>query len=253
MKKRLTILAFALSAFGNFICGQGFNPTFAGTYSDGIGDITITELQLRNDGTFKLTTPDPVFPYTYKSFENDGVWISKGDTVVLNPDKKRRHIQVGIKEQATDATDSITIKINYWVKSFEKDSFLTQAPFDFDLMTICINKKNKFYHLVRQPKIRWCVFSPRIKNQVLTDSTNTFKIPSRPLTRIGVFTYGFDTIEWLDISDKQSNRIEIDIIQPIDKERTPRSTPLIIKRNKAYFYTRNGKVDKSLTPLIKKR
>jgi len=41
-------------------------------------------------------------------------------------------------------------------------------------------------------------------------------------------------------------------VQEIDKERMPRSKNVIIEGNKAFFYEHNGKVDKSLSILIKK-
>jgi len=62
-------------------------------------------------------------------------------------------------------------------------------------------------------------------------------------------TYGFDRAFELDISDPKSNFIEIDIIQPIDVERSPRNKKVIIKGNTAYFYERNGKVDTSWSAL----
>jgi hypothetical protein len=58
--------------------------------------------------------------------------------------------------------------------------------------------------------------------------------------KIGVYTYGFDKRKELVPQNKMSNYFEITIVQPIDKERTPRNKKIIIKKNRAFFYEKNG-------------
>ena len=251
MKKTLhilTILLISISAFS-----QNIDSLFVGKFTDGIGDVTITELSLRKNGTFFLKTPDPVFSYTHQTFENEGTWISKNDSVILNPELTKLKTKVNLIEKNTDRSDSILIRVKYFVDYFQSDSLLRREEKEFELMTVCINKKRNYFNLVRHPHRKMCAFTPKVKNQIIIDSTNTFKIKRKDLDKIGVFTYGFDNMEWLKVSDKNSNNLEIEIIQQVDINRTPRNRELIIDGDKIYFYKRNGKIDKSLTSLTRKQ
>ena len=183
MKIQRKIFVVGLLMLSNYIFGQRNDSIFAGAYKDGFGNLSITELNLFKDGTFKIKTPDPIFSYTYQFFENTGNWISKRDTIFLNPDKEQRNKTISFLEKQTEANDSIVIKINYFVDYFNNDSFLEQNRFDFDVLTVFINKKNKYYHLVRQPKIEHCAFSRKVKNQIIVDATNTLKIPSEKIKK----------------------------------------------------------------------
>lgn len=73
------------------------------------------------------------------------------------------------------------------------------------------------------------------------------------MDKIGIFTYGFEDIKWIKVSNKNSDYFEIEIIQQVDIERTPRNREIIVKGNRAYFYKSNGKIDKSLTFLMRNR
>lgn len=244
----LIILLISISAFA-----QNIDSSFAGKFTDGIGDVTITELSLRKNRTFSLKTPDPVFSYTHQYFENEGTWISKNDTVILNPELTKLKTKVALTEKHTDQTDQILIRVKYFVDYFQSDSLLKREEKEFELMTVCINKKRNYFNLVRNSHRKMCAFAPKVKNQVIIDSTYTFKIKRKDLDKIGVFTYGFDNMEWKKVSDKNSNNLEIEIIQQVDINRTPRNRALIIDGDKIYFYKRNGEIDKSLTSLTRKQ
>lgn len=238
------------------VFGQMINPKFVGNYKDGgsaASTLFTTELELYENGTFRLVTPDPVFTNTRREFENRGRWISRRDTVFLNPDRKPRSKTIQFSEKSTGTKDSVTIRINYFVEYFDDDRLVERERFDFDVLTLCINKKNQYHHLVRQPKTRNCLLSPKVKNQIVIDSTNTIKVPAKQLKKIGVFTYGFDAVEWLEIVDTNTDYIEITLVQPVDQNRMPANRAVIIKGNTAYFYMRNGKIDKSLTPLKRQK
>lgn len=236
--------------------GQTVDSKFVGNYKDKLSaasTLFTTELELCENGTFKLTTPDPVFTNTRRTFESTGCWISRDDTVFLNSDRKPRSKTIRFSERNTGINDSVTIRINYFVEYFDDEQFLSRERFDFDMLTLCFNKKSTYYHLVRQPKTRSCLFSPKVKNQIVIDSTNTIRVPAKELKKIGVFTYGFDAVEWFEMADKDTDFIEISIVQPVDKNRRPANRPVIIKGNRAYFYMRNGKIDKWQTPLTKQK
>lgn len=243
MKTIKKALVIGLLLWSSQIWGQTANPRYIGDYKDMYG--TLTELSLNEDGTFKLKTPDPVFPYTHKDYENIGNWISKGDTVFLNPDREPKERTIELVEKQIGTTDSITIKINYLVDYYDDGLFLERQKFDFDMFSVCINKKKKHFHISHHPQLRTCLFAPKVKNQVIVDSSNIFKIPAQKVSRIGVFTYGFDAVEWLDISNASTDFIEMTIIQPVDKNRMPENRAIIMKKDKAYFYQRNGKIEKS--------
>lgn len=255
-KLLLSALIGLVAVVSTPIFGQTINPKFTGNYKDKLSvtsTIFSTELELNENGTFKLTTPDPVFTDTFCGFENTGNWISRQDTVFLNPDRKPRSKTIQFTEKNTGAKDSVTIRINYFVEYYDDEQVSEKERFDFSMLTICVNKQKKYYHLVRQPKIRSCLFAPKVKNQLVIDSTNTVKVPAKELTKIGVFTYGFDSVEWLEITGKETDFVEISIVQPVDKNRAPANRAVIMKGNRAYYYMRDGKIDKSLTPLTKQK
>ena len=98
-----------------------------GKYKDGLGNMVITELILKEDSTFSLTTPDPVFPYT-----NNGRWILDGKSVRLNGDLESRKVKIELKESQNDSQNSITIKVNYTIEEYENEELVSSKPFEFD-------------------------------------------------------------------------------------------------------------------------
>ncbi len=249
--RKLSIILFFIFITSIGYC-QHIDSSFAGRYSDGYGDITMTELTLRKNGTFKLKTPDPIFTYTFNSFDNEGNWISRKDTVILNPNLLPRITKTNLSEKTINLKDSILIKVRYIVENYSSDTLKSKEDFKFNMLTVCLNKKSKYFNLVSSRHYKTCAFAHKVKNQLIVDSTNTFKIKRKNLNKIGVNTYGFEDIVWLNVSDLNSNYFEIEIIQQIDNERTPRNRELIVEGNKVYFYKRKGKIDKFLFPLIKK-
>ena len=65
------ILLISISAFA-----QNIDSSFVGKFTDGIGDVTTTELSLRKNGTFYLKTPYPVFSYTHQYFDNERLGLN---------------------------------------------------------------------------------------------------------------------------------------------------------------------------------
>ena len=70
---------------------------------------------------------------------------------------------------------------------------------------------------------------------------------------MGVFTYGFKKPIETELKNEQTDHLEIDIVVPVDNERMPRSKKVIIKGKRAYFYERNGKVDRFLVEPLRKK
>ena len=234
----LVIFIFLLANVAGYC--QNRIEKIIGRYSD-----DITELELRPDSTYVLKTPDYVFPYTYRSYQNQGSWILAGDAVILNPDKKPRLPVVSLTERVISGRDSIEIKIMYETEVYQNEVLIGQEPTDFKLMTLYLNKPKNYHHLVHDTVRRICAFSPRVKKQYVVDSSNTVKLAKQKVEKIGVYTYGFlKTIELIP-TNPNSNYYEIKIVQPIDKERTPRSKKVIIKGDKAFFYEYHGHVPTS--------
>jgi hypothetical protein len=239
MKKEIVItLLILISSLGH---SQNYNENYSGLYED----LILTKLSLNVDGTFDLEYPDPVFPYTMKVYKTKGIWISSGNEITLNPKQTVGKTEVKISESKTEPQDSVILKINYSLKKFKNDELIEVSSFEFDQMTIFVNKKKNYYNLVRGYKRKRCAFAPTIKNQIIVDSSNTFKITKEQIKKIGIMTYGFDQVVEFNISDPKSNLITIDIIQPVDVERSPKNKKVIIKGNTAYFHERKGKVDTS--------
>lgn len=252
MKKAVLII---LAIISNSIFAQDIElKNIVGKYSDGFLGFSTTELELKADSTFYLKSVDPIFPYTFQTYENFGEFKISGDRIILNPSLEKRVEKVDFKEsEETNLSDSVTIEINYFVEKFQNEEFIEKEKFDFDLLTIFINKKRHKYNIVQHPKIRICAFAPRIKKQVVIDVSNQIKIKETYIEKIGVYSYGFDEIIWFEVKNPQSNKFQFLIEQPIDLERKPRNKVVEFKKNKAFFYERNGKIDKSALPLEKEK
>lgn len=251
MRIFLINLVIGLIPISTTVFAQQTVRDVAGKYSDGFGEMVVTELDLRVDGTFTLVTTDPIFSYSFKSFSNIGTWGLDSAGVILNPDKVPRQIQFRIAESSQANDDSIIIQIDYHLLYFRNEEFKGEANFDFDQLTIFVNDKRKYYNLVRHKVRSICAFSPTPKSQIIVDSLNRVRIPKMEIKRLGIMTYGFGTPIWQDIMHTHATQFEISISHPVDEERTPRSKRVIIKRNRAYFYEVEGKVDKSLLPLTR--
>lgn len=226
---------------------------FAGTYYNHSGE---PELTLNEDGTFKsITTAYSINSPEQKKIkqESTGNWISDRNQITLNPDKKPREIITELVETTNDDKDSITINIKYVHQKFENETFKSKEVFNFPMLTFLVNKKNSYYTLIRDKKFESLLFYEP-KNKIYLDSKNTFKIPKTTLEKVGIDLLENNDIIWIPISDKKSNRLLIEVIQPIDLEFTPRSKKLIIKGKKAYQAIKNGKIDSSVKeyPLVRK-
>lgn len=241
-----SLLVCLLFCAAYHLTGQNDSSAFSGIYSDGISNgFQTTRLELKPDRTFRLLTQDPVFTYTFKTYENTGTWAGNGKEIILNPDKLPRKTSIELHEKANAQQDSITIQIHYALEEYEKEQLRRNAPFEFQMLTVFINRKKTYFNLVRSPQRRICSFSHKVKNQVIVDSLNQFKIARQDIHRLGVYSYGFDDVRWFDVQNPNTNRFEFNILQPVDVERMPRSKKVILKKGKAYFYERSGKVDTS--------
>ena len=234
---------------------QTNNSEYAGKYGDWLpnGQALTTELELKKDGTFELRTVDYVYPQTLEDYSNKGVWIVKNDEVVLNPELKKREPWVKMTEKSIGLNDSIAIKVNHYNEVFENQKMVERKESEFDLLTLYFNKKKKYKHLTREEyDTGSCAWTPRIRNRVNLDSTNTFRIAKKDIEKIGIYTYGFTDFIEISPEKKDSDYFEIDVNVPDDKERMPRSKKVLIKGKRAYFYEIKGEVKKSLIPLYKK-
>jgi len=253
LKQTFYILTIILLTFK--VQAQTDNSEYVGKYGDWMpnGKALITELELKPDGTFELRTVDNVNPQTFKDYTNKGVWIVEDDEVVLNPKLKKREPILKMTEKRIGLKDSIEIKVNHYIETYENQKLIGKKKTEFDILTLYFNKKKKYKHLTK----KWydtgsCAWTPRIRNRVNLDSTNTFRIAKKDIEKIGVYTYRFTDFVEIVPKNKDSDYFEIDVIVPIDKERMPRSKKVLIKGTRAYFYEVKGEVKKSLTPLRKK-
>ncbi|WP_104383529.1 hypothetical protein [Sphingobacterium sp. HMA12] len=232
------------------ILTQKTSKPFSGTYGD-----YSTRLTLKSDSTFELIETDPIFPYTFETFTSIGAWKLQGDTVVLNPHLEKRLPKVTVLEKSVKKNnDSISVKISYYLETYEKNKMVSITPFNFELLSIYINKRKDYQNIVHSPHNRNCMFSPRIKKQVVIDSTKIFSFPRQEVSKLGVYSYGFEKAIEIEVNNPQANHYEITVIQPLDKERMPRSKKVIIKRRQAYFYEWEGKISSgifSLSPLVR--
>lgn len=252
MKKTLLLI---LAIISTTVFAQDIElKKIVGKYSDEFGGFSTTELELKDDYSFYLKLVDPIFPYTFENYENHGEFKIIGNQIILNPDlRKRKNNVIFNQKKEINLSNSVIIEINYFVKKFKNEEFTEKEKFDFDLLTIFINNKKRKYNIVQNRKIRKCSFAPRVKKQVVIDSSKQIKIKEKNIERIGVYTYGFEEIIWFEVNSSQSNKFQFLIEQPIDLERMPRSKIIEFKNDKAFFYERNGKIDKSLLPLKKKK
>lgn len=220
---------------------------YPGTYTD-----QVVRLTLNSDNTFSLKQPDPVFSYTHQNFESSGTWIAQGKEVVLNPHLKKRTPIVTFSEKYIPGTDSVAVKINYILETYQNEKLVSREPSRFEMFTVYVNKKRNYHHLVRQmPGTPSCLFGTRIKKPYIIDSLSIVKFKSVKVEKIGIKSYGFDDFVELNPKDLKSNYFEVTVIQPIDTDRLPRSKKVRINTMHAYYYEHNGKYYK-LAPLYRK-
>ena len=237
----------------NFLIGQLSIDKIVGLYSDELTGIYTTQLKLNSDSTFNIITVDPEFPYTYEMFENSGRFTVNDNKVILNPNLKKRSIEVELNNIENNRnTDSLSFNIDYEITYYNDNEIETIVKFEFETLTIIINKEKNATHLTRHHIGHNCAFHRKVKNQIIIDESNKVNLPKQDIERIGIYSYGFEDIVWINISDKTSNKFEIIVRHPIDRERMPRSKEVLVKRRKAYYYETKGKIDKWLTPLNKK-
>lgn len=231
------------------VFAQKTSKPFYGTYGD-----YSTRLTLKPDSTFELIEADPIFPYTFETFTSSGFWKLQGDTVVLNPHLEKRLPKITVLEKLVKKNnDSISLKISYYLETYEKNKRVSISPFNFELLSIYINKRKNYRNIVHSPHNRHCMFSPRIRKQVVIDSTKIFSFPGQEVSKLGIYSYGFEKVIEIEVNNPHANHFEITVIQPLDKERMPRSKKVIIKRGQAYFYEWKGKISSgifSLFPLV---
>lgn len=250
MKNHILILILLSS---NFLFGQNRIDKIAGVYSDDLGGVYTTKLQMNKDSTYNIVTVDPEFPYTFQMFENNGKFTIKDDKVILNPNLRKRNIDVDLKILDNNlSVDSLHFRINYKITFYEKNEVDTIQEFEFETLTIILNNEKNSTHLTRHPIRRQCLLSREVKNQIIVDESNMGKIAKQDVERIGIYSYGFEDVVWIVVPNSNSNNFEININHPIDRERMPRSKEVLMKKKKAYYYETEGKIDESLLPLNKK-
>jgi len=243
IKVLLSALLYFSLVFSVF-AQKASKPIF-GTYGE-----YSTRLTLNLDSTFELIEADPIFPYTFESYTNRGDWEVKGDTVILNPHLEKRLPRVSVREKSVQKdNDSISVTINYYLETYEKNEMSSRTPFYFELLSIYINKKKNYRNIVHVPQYRHCMFSSRLRKQIVIDSTKTFNFPRQDVYKLGVYSYGFEKAIEIKVNNTQANHYEITVIQPVDKERMPRSKKVIIKRRQAYYYEWNGKISSGIFSL----
>ncbi|MGV6945893.1 hypothetical protein [Sphingobacterium kyonggiense] len=246
IKVLLSALLYFSLMFSVF--AQKSSKPIYGTYGD-----YSTRLTLKPDSTFELIETDPIFPYTFETFANRGAWKLHGDTLILNPHLEKRSPRISVLEKSVQKNnDSISVMISYYLETYEKNKMTGIAPFNFELLSIYINKRKNYRNIVHSPHNRHCMFSPRIRKQIVIDSTKIFSFPRQEVSTLGIYSYGFEKAIEIEVNNPQANHYEITVIQPVDKERMPRSKKVIIKRRQAYYYERNEKISSgifSLSPL----
>ena len=95
-----------------------------GIYSDDLAGIFTTKLELRKDSTYNLSTIDPVFPYTFDAFQNNGIFSIDEHEVVLNPNLEPRKIATEISStQIPLHQDSVQLEINYNVDWYKENKY----------------------------------------------------------------------------------------------------------------------------------
>jgi hypothetical protein len=153
---------------------------------------------------------------------------------------------VTLTERTVKGDDSITITLHYVLETYADDTLVSRQPYDFKQLHLCWNSPRHYYTIVHSPIRRVCAFGPRVKRQLVVDERNIIRLPRAKLDWLGIGTYGFTVPVRLPVTHSSSNYFEVMIVQPVDQERTPRDKLVIIKGKRAYYYERDGKVDRSI-------
>ena len=160
MGRQRHILFILFFLFGQWIVAQSTYDKYAGVYSDGYDGKSITELILKKDSTFVLTTQDNIFPKSFNSYRNEGKWIKNKNIIILNPHLQKRAPKVELIEHIQENEDSIVIKINYHLQTYENGNLINTTKCNFETLTIYLNRKKKYHNLVRHQNKRYCLLAP---------------------------------------------------------------------------------------------
>ncbi|MGD1839919.1 MAG: hypothetical protein ACFB0B_03350 [Thermonemataceae bacterium] len=251
-KQRFVLLLLLVVSYCQ---AQKTDAELAGAYVYKHGPSTI--LILNKDHTFALRNREKTFIYEYEKYDTKGSWKRNGKTVILNPHLKPRNRSIEVVEKVAYSKDSLYFKINYSEQLYENEQLITEKPVSYGLMTVQYGKGKRYYRLMERPYERRCFHAINIKHQIPLDTDQLFRAlrPEKPFQTLKIRTFAFDRFIPISIKNPEAIYFEINIIQPKDKEGTPRSREVIIKGRRAYIEVYNGKVSTSIitTPLIKRR
>ncbi len=237
---------FLFLFFGTFTRAQE-KIDYVGTYSD-----AVMQLTLNADKTFVIKQGDPVLTYNHQLFESTGTWEGVGKEVLLNPHLVRRMPVISFIEKYVPDTDSVSVKINYIIETYDNEKLISRTPMPFERVTVYINKERNYQNLVhKKPEDADCLFGQKIENAYVLDPlSDTYVTKAGKVGKIGIRSYGFDDYAELIPKGSRSNYFEITIVQPLDTDRRPREKKVRISGSEAYYYEHSGKFN-LLAPLYR--
>ena len=253
MNFRSLIILIIVLFFGKHIIAQELDSKFVGEYSNH-NKYPSEILELKKDGTFKYLHGDPHY-FDWNSYTNEGNWIVENNIVILNPDKEPRKLETKIIEYKKDQRDSIIIKINYNARIFHNEKI--EYTGEVSLFTFDLYINGKRYFVTREPLRNYKKIRLRKKRHLTIDSLNTIRIPKskvKSIKKIELLMLEFHKPVTFDNLNMETNFFEINIQYDIEKNREPRQKKVIIKKNKAYLWEYDNKIDTSIFAIkLKKR
>ena len=225
----------------------------AGTYNDALATIYATQLTLRPNGTFVIETVDETFPYTFEQFTNKGEYSVSGDSIILNPGVTLPATTVELQHRESGA-DTLRVNIDYTLATYTGSELTFTDAFQPQMLSVYINEKKNFTHIVKEELRQVCLFAPKVRRQVVLDEAGVLKLAKTSkyfkngLRRIGIYSYGFDEIRWFSVPPDAST-VTVAITQPVEANRMPMDREVIFRKGELMYYKYQGKIDKSLTRL----
>lgn len=203
-----------------------FNMLIFGQNKSPIGDFENIkfEIKFNSDSTFVYKSKnfeDPIGNFYDDYYTEDGQWISKGDTIILNPNlEKKNYGYYEFLEAEKENKQKVYFKFNIIRKNFgEDDNLVSIDTLQIKQLDFAINsndKKNRS-RITQHPTTR-CFFAGFIPKELITNERSfEFKKSENFINKIYIGSYEMKKTEEFTIKNTNSNSFVLNIYQNIYK------------------------------------
>ncbi len=230
---RITTL-ISLIVFPFFGFCQKNNPI--GTYQ-AIG-MQKTRISINRDSTFTFTSDDnPIF-YEPGEFSETGRWGMSGDSILLNPDlRKKDFIESDFTEQESPADSGIVLTFNHIKRYINQDGLViksdTSQVMQLDYAFNDFRKKNRTRVTSH---LNTCSFAGYMPKAIITrERTISIKRPQDLLKSIFIGCYEMQGVKEYAIHNPKSNRFIFNVCSNYYQDGLIRNVGFALSKNGSHL------------------